>query len=111
MIPDTVTSGRGLSMRHVRVGRSRVKIDKARFAEEAPKVREGLLDAQYDLAKSGRFPVVIVVGGVDGAGKGEVVNLLSSWPFGFANAFAPGENAAAVLSLLSAPMRSPVNSS
>jgi len=55
------------------------KIDKARFEEEEPKVREALLDAQYDLTKSGAFPVVVLVGGVDGAGKGEVVNLLSAW--------------------------------
>lgn len=55
------------------------KITKERFAEEAPKVREALLDAQYDLAKAARFPVVILVGGVDGAGKGEVLNLLNAW--------------------------------
>jgi AMP-polyphosphate phosphotransferase len=55
------------------------KITKERFAEEAPKVREALLDAQYDLAKAARFPVVLLIGGVDGAGKGEVLNLLNAW--------------------------------
>jgi polyphosphate:AMP phosphotransferase len=55
------------------------KITKERFAEEAPKVREALLDAQDELAKAARFPVVILIGGVDGAGKGEVLNLLNAW--------------------------------
>lgn len=55
------------------------KISKERFAEEAPKLREALLDAQFDLAKAARFPVVILISGVDGAGKGEVMNLLNAW--------------------------------
>ena len=55
------------------------KISKERFAEEAAKIREALLDAQYELAKSPRFPVLILIGGVDGAGKGEVMNLLHAW--------------------------------
>src|SRR5688572_17392358 len=55
------------------------KIPKERFAEEAPKVREALQAAQYDLAKAARFPVILLIGGVDGAGKGEVMNLLSAW--------------------------------
>ena len=55
------------------------KITKERFAEESPKIREALLDAQYDLAKAARFPVILLIGGVDGAGKGEVMNLLNAW--------------------------------
>ncbi len=55
------------------------KISKERFAEEAPKVRQALLDAQYELAKAARFPVILLIGGVDGAGKGEVMNLLNAW--------------------------------
>jgi AMP-polyphosphate phosphotransferase len=54
-------------------------ISKERFAEEAPKVREALLEAQYEVGKAGRFPVIILIGGVDGAGKGEVMNLLNAW--------------------------------
>jgi AMP-polyphosphate phosphotransferase len=38
-----------------------------------------LLNAQYDVGVDARFPVVIVIGGVDGAGKGETVNLLNEW--------------------------------
>src|SRR5260221_175722 len=55
------------------------KIDKATYEREVPKLREALLNAQYDLAEVRKFPVIIVVGGVDGAGKGETVNLLNEW--------------------------------
>lgn len=33
----------------------------------------------YDLSESGKFPVVILIGGVDGAGKGETANKLNEW--------------------------------
>ncbi|MDE3245970.1 MAG: polyphosphate:AMP phosphotransferase, partial [Acidobacteriota bacterium] len=55
------------------------KVDKETFALEAPKLRELLLDAQFDLAQAPRFPVILLIGGVDGAGKSETVNLLNSW--------------------------------
>ena len=32
-----------------------------------------------DLAKTANFPVIILIGGVDGAGRGETVNLLNEW--------------------------------
>jgi len=55
------------------------KIDKATYDAEVPKLREDLLNAQFDLAQKAKFPVIILVGGVDGAGKGETVNLLNAW--------------------------------
>ena len=55
------------------------KIDKATYDAEIPKLREDLLNAQFDLAQKAGFPVIILVGGVDGAGKGETVNLLNAW--------------------------------
>jgi polyphosphate:AMP phosphotransferase len=55
------------------------KIDKATYDIEVPKLREALLDAQIDLAKSAKFPVIILVGGLDGAGRGETVNVLNEW--------------------------------
>jgi polyphosphate:AMP phosphotransferase len=55
------------------------KIDKATYKKEVPALREALLDAQYDLAEVRKFPVIILIGGVDGAGKGETVNLLNEW--------------------------------
>ena len=55
------------------------RIDKETYDEEVPRLREELLSAQYDLAEQGRFPVILIVGGIDGAGKGEIVNLLNEW--------------------------------
>lgn len=55
------------------------KIDKATYEAEVPKLREALLDAQMELAKQAKFPVIILIGGVDGAGRGETVNLLNEW--------------------------------
>lgn len=55
------------------------KIDKATYDAEVPGLREALLDAQFDLAQKAEFPVIILIGGVDGAGKGETVNLLNEW--------------------------------
>ncbi|MBI5006643.1 MAG: polyphosphate:AMP phosphotransferase [Nitrosomonadales bacterium] len=55
------------------------KVDKATYETEVPKLREALLDAQFDLAEKGKFPVIILIGGVDGAGRGETVNLLNEW--------------------------------
>jgi polyphosphate:AMP phosphotransferase len=55
------------------------KIDKETYDREVPALREDLLNAQYDLSQQKRFPVIIVVGGVDGAGKSETVNLLNEW--------------------------------
>ncbi|TSA44199.1 MAG: polyphosphate:AMP phosphotransferase [Deltaproteobacteria bacterium] len=55
------------------------KIDKETYDREVPNLRDDLLNAQYDLSQQRRFPVIIVVGGVDGAGKSETVNLLNEW--------------------------------
>ncbi len=55
------------------------KIDKATYETEVPKLREALLEAQVELAKQARFPVIILIGGLDGAGRGETVNLLNEW--------------------------------
>jgi polyphosphate:AMP phosphotransferase len=55
------------------------KIDKETYDKEVPPLREALLEAQIDLAKLAKFPVIILVGGVDGAGRGETVNLLNEW--------------------------------
>ena len=54
-------------------------IDKARYRREEPRLRANLLDVQYDVGNLGKFPVIVLVNGVDGAGKGETVNLLNAW--------------------------------
>jgi polyphosphate:AMP phosphotransferase len=55
------------------------KVSKAQWKREIPGLREGLLDAQLDLLQSKKFPVIILVAGVDCAGKGETVNILNEW--------------------------------
>lgn len=54
-------------------------IDKETFDAEEPALREALLEAQYELKQQGRFPVIILINGVEGAGKGETVKLLNEW--------------------------------
>jgi polyphosphate:AMP phosphotransferase len=54
-------------------------IGKARYHREEPRLRADLLDAQYDVGSLAKFPVIVLVNGVDGAGKGETVNLLNEW--------------------------------
>ncbi|MRR57596.1 MAG: polyphosphate:AMP phosphotransferase [Deltaproteobacteria bacterium] len=54
-------------------------IDKETWRTEVPLLREALLDAQYDLLEKAEFPVIILISGVDGAGKGETVNVLNEW--------------------------------
>src|ERR1017187_4396775 len=55
------------------------KIDKDTYKRDVPPLREALLDAQFELAQTKKFPVVILIAGVDGAGKGETANLLNEW--------------------------------
>jgi polyphosphate:AMP phosphotransferase len=49
------------------------------YDREEPKLRTALLNAQYGLLENKTFPVIIIIGGVDGAGKGETVNILNQW--------------------------------
>ena len=55
------------------------KIDQAAYDKELPALREALLEAQFELQQQGRFPVIILINGVEGAGKGETVKLLNEW--------------------------------
>lgn len=55
------------------------KVPKSRYKREVPALREALLDAQYELLNTPDFPVIVIVNGVDGAGKGETVNLFNEW--------------------------------
>ncbi|WP_339488077.1 polyphosphate:AMP phosphotransferase [Pseudomonas sp. EL_65y_Pfl2_R95] len=54
-------------------------IDKETFDDAEPALREALLEAQYELQQQKRFPVIILINGVEGAGKGETVKLLNEW--------------------------------
>src|SRR5688572_2927840 len=52
---------------------------KKEYVARVPQLRAELLSVQRGLSAQGRFPVIIVFAGVDGAGKGETVNLLNEW--------------------------------
>jgi polyphosphate:AMP phosphotransferase len=54
-------------------------VDKKTYDREVPRLREALLELQDQVRQAARFPVLIIIGGVDGAGKGETVNLLNEW--------------------------------
>ena len=54
-------------------------VAKDAYQREEARLRADLLNAQYDLKLDGRFPVLILIAGVEGAGKGETVNLLNEW--------------------------------
>lgn len=54
-------------------------VDKATYKAEVPKLREALLDAQFELREKKDFPVILIVSGVNGAGKGATVNTLNFW--------------------------------
>ncbi len=53
-------------------------LSKEEFHETAPMLRAELLEIQQQL-RDAPFPVIIVFGGVDGAGKSETVNVLNEW--------------------------------
>jgi AMP-polyphosphate phosphotransferase len=55
------------------------EVSKAVYQREQARLRAALLDAQYDLKAGAHFPVLILIAGVEGAGKGETVNLLNQW--------------------------------
>ena len=54
-------------------------IDKKTFRAEVQKLREALLEAQFELRERGKFQVLVLISGGDGAGKGETINDLYSW--------------------------------
>ncbi|MCU1734021.1 MULTISPECIES: polyphosphate:AMP phosphotransferase [unclassified Pseudomonas] len=54
-------------------------IDKETYDAEVPALREALLEAQFELKQQARFPVIVLINGIEGAGKGETVKLLNEW--------------------------------
>ncbi|TSE29920.1 Thymidylate kinase [Tepidimonas thermarum] len=55
------------------------RIDRATYKAEVPALRAALLEAQYALLKSADRAIVILINGVDGAGRSETVNTLNAW--------------------------------
>ncbi|MFC0709194.1 polyphosphate:AMP phosphotransferase [Azorhizophilus paspali] len=55
------------------------QVDKDSYEAAVPALREALLAAQYELRQQARFPVLVLISGIEGAGKGETVKLLNEW--------------------------------
>jgi polyphosphate:AMP phosphotransferase len=55
------------------------KIDKATYKAAVPALRAALLEAQAQLQENKKIPVVVLISGQDGAGKGETINVLYEW--------------------------------
>jgi polyphosphate:AMP phosphotransferase len=54
-------------------------LDKETFKAEVPRLREALLAAQFEAVEGRNFPVIMLVAGVDGAGKGQAIQRLYEW--------------------------------
>lgn len=55
------------------------RIDAKTYKQRVEQLRADLLDAQYSLKENGSFAVLILINGLDGAGKSETVNLFNAW--------------------------------
>jgi polyphosphate:AMP phosphotransferase len=55
------------------------RLDKQTYEDALPALRSDLLEAQYELRRLGKFSVIILINGIEGAGKGETVKLLTEW--------------------------------
>ncbi|HLK35480.1 MAG TPA: polyphosphate:AMP phosphotransferase [Polyangiaceae bacterium] len=55
------------------------RVEKREWERKVPLLRATLLAAQARVLERAEFPVICLVGGVDGGGKGDVVNLLLDW--------------------------------
>ena len=54
-------------------------VSKRDYEAQVPELREALLNAQYELKERGNFPLIILINGVEAAGKGETISLLNEW--------------------------------
>ncbi len=55
------------------------KLDKAGYEKEVVRLREALLNAQYDLLELKHFPVLVLFAGIGGGGRSETTNRLNEW--------------------------------
>ncbi len=55
------------------------RVSRSHFKKQAPDLRIELLEVQQQLRRNKLFQVIIVFGGVDGAGKSETANMLNEW--------------------------------
>ncbi len=69
------------------------RIAKATYAREETRLREALLDGQYEIGEARRGPILVVISGLEGGGRGETANKLNEWMdprFIRTHAFGPG---------------------
>jgi polyphosphate:AMP phosphotransferase len=55
------------------------QVDDETYEREEAELRQALLSAQIELQKRASFEVILLVDGLDGAGRGETVNKLLEW--------------------------------
>jgi polyphosphate:AMP phosphotransferase len=55
------------------------RVTKAVYAREEGKLRAALLEAQFEMGREKRGPVLLLVAGVEGGGRGETANTLNEW--------------------------------
>ncbi|MDC7711945.1 polyphosphate:AMP phosphotransferase [Vogesella indigofera] len=54
-------------------------IDKSTYKAEEAALREALLEVQYELKERGEFPLLLLIHGMDGAGRGETLSQINEW--------------------------------
>src|SRR6266550_5678681 len=54
-------------------------ISKAVYARQEPRLREALLNAQFDLSQTKQGPILLIISGVEGGGRSETANKLTEW--------------------------------
>jgi polyphosphate:AMP phosphotransferase len=55
------------------------RVDKRTYDKRIPTLRYELLETQLRVQEKGEFPVIVVLCGEDGSGRGDLVNLLLEW--------------------------------
>src|SRR5450432_4283575 len=55
------------------------KVAKATYAREETKLREALLNGQYEMGAVPRGPILVLISGLEGGGRGETANKLNEW--------------------------------
>ena len=55
------------------------RVPKLEYRARVTELRGSLLDAQQELRRVARFPVIVVLSGLEAAGRGETANLLNEW--------------------------------
>jgi polyphosphate:AMP phosphotransferase len=54
-------------------------VDKKTFEAESARLRAALLDMQHQIVEGAKFPVIVLINGMDGAGRGETIHVLNEW--------------------------------